>query len=651
MKGVRRFCRIAVCGLLVASLMGANLPRVAFGDDWRESAIAGLAKHEEIFQEYLGEPSVNGYWTLIEDTGAQEKVIDLASYALDVLPSEDTYAQVLSELMALHQAGLANQIESQSATSDIKIPEVGETVADLAETVIGSTLPEGVNDLFDTAVSGAGTIVESANQAHFIEAIAQDYSESEAFLQAIVDSSSDAYLRSAARRLLRINESLLQERMRYCLDNWSRLSSFQADTFMKDYSMELLKKTDLYDDEGLMLLIDYGGKAAGALLSLGEFTFKGAILVGDIAFGTTNTFERYQEIKVLTHVAEALSSAADEIEVNPNDDDVAASYAAVQQKCAIYDLLITVHARGEYLLYQLVINESGILSCVQQIIDEFKDPDETTKAWYETRINMLEEQKSYVDLFTNKSGLLDDAAQEDGTEQEDDAAEDRSDDSDFTAEVVEETVTFASHSYAEQSPGPDTARTRSYPQFSGDEPSGALEDLNKRIKDEFDEMVEDARAWTSSDASMYTEEYNVDIAYCKDGIASVREERYEYGGGAHGMSAVTGSTYDLRTGEEVSVGKALGDGESGLSLASAAETGLREFFTEHPEEYSAGDPSTASFDDIVNDPDRYYITDDGVVFVTRPYEFGPYGNGWHEILVTSFKTADLLYQDVRDKYE
>ena len=164
-------------------------------------------------------------------------------------------------------------------------------------------------------------------------------------------------------------------------------------------------------------------------------------------------------------------------------------------------------------------------------------------------------------------------------------------------------------------------------------------------------MVEDARAWTSSDASMYTEEYNVDIAYCKDGIASVREERYEYGGGAHGMSAVTGSTYDLRTGEEVSVGKALGDGESGLSLASAAETGLREFFTEHPEEYSAGDPSTASFDDIVNDPDRYYITDDGVVFVTRPYEFGPYGNGWHEILVTSFKTADLLYQDVRDKYE
>ena len=38
-------------------------------------------------------------------------------------------------------------------------------------------------------------------------------------------------------------------------------------------------------------------------------------------------------------------------------------------------------------------------------------------------------------------------------------------------------------------------------------------------------MVEDARAWTSSDASMYTEEYNVDITYCKDGIASVREER------------------------------------------------------------------------------------------------------------------------------
>lgn len=228
---------------------------------------------------------------------------------------------------------------------------------------------------------------------------------------------------------------------------------------------------------------------------------------------------------------------------------------------------------------------------------------------------------------------------------------DRSDRDGFAARVVEETVTFASHSYAEQSPGPDTARTWSYPQFSGGEPSGALEDLNKRIKDEFDEMVEDARAWTSSDASMYTEEYNVDIAYCKDGIASVREERYEYGGGAHGMSAVTGSTYDLRTGEEVSVGKALGDGESGLSLASAAETGLREFFTEHPEEYSAGDPSTASFDDIVNDPDRYYITDDGVVFVTRPYEFGPYGNGWHEILVTSFKTADLLYQDVRDKYE
>lgn len=108
----------------------------------------------------------------------------------------------------------------------------------------------------------------------------------------------------------------------------------------------------------------------------------------------------------MTHVAEALSSAADEIEVNPNDDDVAASYAAVQQKCAIYDLLITVHARGEYLLYQLVINESGILSCVQQIIDEFKDPDETTKAWYETRINMLEEQKAMLICSPTRAGYL-----------------------------------------------------------------------------------------------------------------------------------------------------------------------------------------------------------------------------------------------------
>lgn len=136
------------------------------------------------------------------------------------------------------------------------------------------------------------------------------------------------------------------------------------------------------------------------------------------------------------------------------------------------------------------------------------------------------------------------------------------------------------------------------------------------------------------------------MTYLDGGYACVRHERYVDAGGAHGTSFVSATTYDLETGMEISLEGVFGGDDS---LASAAEAGVRAFYEEHPElTYGMGVDET-TLGEVIRELDRYYASDRGIVFIVRPYEFGPFAAGGHEILITSFGTAAELYQDVSEE--
>ena len=61
-------------------------------------------------------------------------------------------------------------------------------------------------------------------------------------------------------------------------------------------------------------------------------------------------------------------------------------------------MLIVTHARGEYLIYQLLINDAGLLSDLRALFDAFKEPSETTESWYNGQVSIM---LKYFDILNN----------------------------------------------------------------------------------------------------------------------------------------------------------------------------------------------------------------------------------------------------------
>src|SRR5699024_1790695 len=128
---------------------------------------------------------------------------------------------------------------------------------------------------------------------------------------------------------------------------------------------DLLKETTLYQtDETVKWYVDgVEGlrQSLLSILSLGKAAFNCTIMAADLQYGTSATFNRYQETRIVADAAGAISEANQKVSVssreNPQNvlDDV-------REKTNYYRLLTAVHARGEYLIYQLLMNDAGVLS-------------------------------------------------------------------------------------------------------------------------------------------------------------------------------------------------------------------------------------------------------------------------------------------------
>lgn len=157
-------------------------------------------------------------------------------------------------------------------------------------------------------------------------------------------------------------------------------------------SFELLKSADLYKtDETIKWYVDCGEMISNSVQSIfsgAEFAFKMTMLAGDIGFGTSDTFNRYQEMKIVSDIADAIVEANHHVQT-PSRYDSPDALNMIQTKCDYYKMLIVTHARGEYLVYQLLINDAGLFSDFRALFDAFKDLGETTESWYNGQISVM----------------------------------------------------------------------------------------------------------------------------------------------------------------------------------------------------------------------------------------------------------------------
>lgn len=120
-----------------------------------------------------------------------------------------------------------------------------------------------------------------------------------------------------------------------------------------------------------------------------------------------------------------------------------------------------------------------------------------------------------------------------------------------------------------------------------------------------------------------------EIAYFDGRYVSFCQQEYDYQGGAHGMPLWIGLTFNLETGERLSL----------PDVIANSEEELNSIVTEYFAEYINGNPEEFWEDalDIVRDEicfeSDFYLTEDGIKFYFHPYALSSYAAGFPEVTI------------------
>lgn len=120
-----------------------------------------------------------------------------------------------------------------------------------------------------------------------------------------------------------------------------------------------------------------------------------------------------------------------------------------------------------------------------------------------------------------------------------------------------------------------------------------------------------------------------DMYYLDENYVSFYQSSYVYLGGAHGMPYHIGYTFDLHTGEMLTLSDIVGN----------SETELKEIVTKHFAEYINTDPESFwenAVDTVRECTDMdsmFYLTEDGIVFYFEPYALACYAAGFQEVII------------------
>lgn len=399
--------------LLMAALCIGLLPATAFA----ESA-QFLYNDEEIQELYYDFEYVSSlvetiftnednlaYWNYAkekEDQKVASWLIGMSNKIIGEEPDEKYYAQLLTNMIAMFEFDMAQQIEKQGQYDNMKnIKEYALDLVDIGTTAIGMQgKVEGLEKVIKTLGGAVGLLVQTTNEVKYYELTIRNYANAENFLKAVSEYSDNELLSKAAYELRTANELLLKERVTCINNSAGNLGAFMADSFLSDFSFALLKNTDAYKNDSLVKdYVTYGESAYKALenlISTGKVVFKTVMMGGDILFGTTNTFRRHNEMMAMADIAEALIAAADDITVSGSAPSQTI-YSNVRAKCEYYKMLLATHLRGEYLIYSLNQNDAGVLSAISRWVDEHvKKEDQTVKKWYNAQADRCEEYYNIV---------------------------------------------------------------------------------------------------------------------------------------------------------------------------------------------------------------------------------------------------------------
>ena len=344
------------------------------------------------------------YWKLINNI-KKDKILswslDYSSKLIGEYPDKKRYAEILANLMAMQTGQIAEQVSVQSQFDDLKEwDDLGLDMVKIANSIVGETkILDAMTKITDTVLSGTDIIIETKEEAKYYEATLKDYSQFYEFLDAITAYSENEELKEVANTLKKVNKSLLEARLEYLAETSANLGEYEFDFFYKELSFDLLKETELYKiDDTISYFVNAGEKFVDWGLSViggMQLGFDLTILIGNMTVGTNNTYNRYQEMKIIADISDALVIANKKINVSDSTDEK--NLKAIQQKCCFYKALVVNHARGEYLIHSLLMEDAGGISDIRWIKEYFSKEGMKTDAWYNGQIKVLGNCSNYIE--------------------------------------------------------------------------------------------------------------------------------------------------------------------------------------------------------------------------------------------------------------
>ena len=158
------------------------------------------------------------------------------------------------------------------------------------------------------------------------------------FLDAIVSYSENSELKEVAEDLKKAGNNLLAKRVEYLADVNGEWGEFGADAFYDNLGVDLLKQSELYNTDNTVKFFTDKAIEITETFSDVKLAFNGMLCLGNLAAGTNNTYNRYQEMKVVADISDALLKASEAVEVPT--DTTTDKINALNEKCYYYKSLI-----------------------------------------------------------------------------------------------------------------------------------------------------------------------------------------------------------------------------------------------------------------------------------------------------------------------
>ncbi|MFC5452219.1 PdaC/SigV domain-containing protein [Paenibacillus aestuarii] len=180
--------------------------------------------------------------------------------------------------------------------------------------------------------------------------------------------------------------------------------------------------------------------------------------------------------------------------------------------------------------------------------------------------------------------------------------------------------------------------TIQYPQIEGWANAEASAKINEFLKAEVakyqaaaNDLLKETKSYVTPDMPelRFSFDVNYTVTYNQQNKLSLHFDTYQYTGGAHGMYDMASHTFDLSTGEELTLKQAaLNDPNYKSIINDEIQKQIKE------RDYTLLTPFVT-----INDDQRFYLKDNDIVVYFSLYEYTPYALGIPEfhIPVTSFK--------------